>query len=103
MALALLPTHGAGKPVKVEVSVRGTHAVLTVRDRGIGIKPEDQQRIFGKFERAVSERNYGGLGLGLWITRQALEAMGATIQVDSTPGVETTFTVELPLLDARSR
>ncbi|HYV50234.1 MAG TPA: PAS domain-containing sensor histidine kinase [Myxococcaceae bacterium] len=95
--------YGAGKPVKVEVSTRGDHAVLTVRDRGIGIKAEDQQRIFGKFERAVSERNYGGLGLGLWITRQALEAMGGAIRVESEPGVETTFTVELPLREPRAR
>jgi PAS domain S-box-containing protein len=91
--------YGAGKPVKVEVSSTADKAVLAVRDRGIGIKEEDQQRIFGKFERAVSRSNYGGLGLGLWITRQALEAMGGAIRVESTPGVETTFIVELPLRD----
>jgi signal transduction histidine kinase len=91
--------YGAGKPVKVGVSSTADRAVLTVRDRGIGIPPEDQDRIFGKFERAVPERHYGGLGLGLWITRQALEAMGGSIRVESTPGVETTFTVELPLRD----
>jgi signal transduction histidine kinase len=94
--------YGAGQPVKVEVSSTADKAVLTVRDRGIGIKQEDQQRIFGKFERAVSGRNYGGLGLGLWITRQALEAMGGTIRVESTPGAETTFTVEVPLRDPPS-
>jgi signal transduction histidine kinase len=91
--------YGAGKPVKVEVSAAADRAFFMVRDRGIGIPLEDQERIFGKFERAVSERHYGGLGLGLWITRQALEAMGGAIRVDSIPGVETTFTVELPLKD----
>jgi PAS domain S-box-containing protein len=95
--------YGAGKPVKVEVSSTADRALLTVRDRGIGIKPEDQERIFGKFERAVSERHYGGLGLGLWIARQALEAMGGTVRVESTPGVETSFIVELPLRDTRLR
>jgi len=95
--------YGAGKPVRVEVSTAGDRAVLSVRDRGIGIKPEDQARIFGKFERAVPERHYGGLGLGLWITRQALEAMGGTIRVESNPGVETNFIVELPLRESRAR
>jgi signal transduction histidine kinase len=94
--------YGAGKPVTVRVAASGGRAVLTVTDHGIGIPPEDQDRIFGKFERAVSERHYGGLGLGLWITRQAVEAMGGAIRVRSTPGVETVFTVELPL-DVRTQ
>ena len=89
--------YGAGKPVQVEVSAGKDRARLVVRDHGIGIPPGDIDRIFGKFERAVPERHYGGLGLGLWITRQALEAMGGTIQVASTQNVETAFTVELPL------
>jgi len=89
--------YGAGKPVEVSVTATGGKAALSVRDHGIGISPADQERIFGRFERAVSQRHYGGLGLGLWITRQALEGMGASIRVQSTPNVETLFVVELPL------
>jgi hypothetical protein len=79
--------------------VEGTPALarLRVRDRGLGIPPEDQVRIFERFERAVPTRHYGGFGLGLWISRQLVEAMGGNIQVDSTPGQGSTFTVELPL------
>ena len=57
---------------------------------------DDLGRIFGRFERAVSERNYGGLGLGLWIVRQVVDAMGGTISVESQPGRGSTFTVRLP-------
>ncbi len=88
--------YGAGKPIDVEVARQGERAVLRVRDRGIGIGVADQERIFGRFERAVSERHFGGLGLGLWIARQIVEAHGGTIAVRSMPGAETLFTVELP-------
>ena len=54
-------------------------------------------RIFQRFERAVSSRSYGGLGLGLYIVRQIVEAHGGTISVESTPGEGATFTVDLPL------
>ncbi|HYO58435.1 sensor histidine kinase, partial [Archangium sp.] len=67
-----------------------------VSDAGIGIAPEHLERVFGRFERAVSERNYGGFGLGLWITREIIEAMGGRISVSSTLGVGSTFRVELP-------
>ncbi|MFE8596105.1 sensor histidine kinase [Archangium violaceum] len=89
--------YGAGRPIHARVEVVGERARLVVRDEGIGIPPEAQERIFGKFERAVSERHSGGLGLGLYITRSIVEAMGGTIRVDSRPGQGSTFTVELPL------
>jgi PAS domain S-box-containing protein len=89
--------YGAGKPVEVSVTASNGKALLSVKDHGIGISPTDQERIFGRFERAVSQRHYGGLGLGLWITRQALEAMGGSIRVQSTPNVETLFVAELPI------
>ena len=70
-------------------------ALLLVRDRGIGISVEDQQRIFERFERAVSKRHYGGFGLGLWIVREIVEALGGAVRVESAPGLCSTFTVEL--------
>jgi len=89
--------YGAGKPVRVQVQVGESRAQLQVRDEGIGIAPEYLPRIFGRFERAVSERHYGGLGLGLYITRTIVEAMGGHIGVESKPGEGSVFTVELPL------
>ncbi|HEX5745841.1 MAG TPA: ATP-binding protein [Archangium sp.] len=88
--------YGAGRPIHVRVEAEGDRARLVVRDEGIGISPEAQERIFGKFERAVSDRHYGGLGLGLYITHSIVEAMGGTIRVESHPGEGSTFTVELP-------
>ncbi len=89
--------YGPGQPVDVTLERRGDVARLEVRDRGIGVPPEDQARIFDQFERAVSTRNYGGFGLGLWISRQIVEAHGGSIAVTSEPGQGATFTVTLPL------
>ncbi|WP_163997110.1 PAS domain S-box protein [Pyxidicoccus caerfyrddinensis] len=87
--------YGAGRPVRVEVTREGERARLLVADQGVGIPRESQARIFERFERAAS-RNYGGLGLGLFITRQLVEAHGGTIRVESEPDEGATFIVELP-------
>ncbi|WP_242346599.1 CHASE domain-containing sensor histidine kinase [Anaeromyxobacter terrae] len=87
--------YGPNQPVEVRVEGNGDRAVLVVRDRGIGISPEDQARIFERFERAVSKRSYGGFGLGLWIVREIVESLGGTVRVESAPGSGATFTVEL--------
>ena len=60
------------------------------------------ERIFGRFERGVSSREYGGLGLGLFLTRQIVEAHGGTIQVTSQPGEGATFVLELPASSGKS-
>ena len=88
--------YGAGKPIRVRLEASPERVTLTVTDEGIGIATENQKRIFERFERAVSERNYGGLGLGLYITRTIVEALGGTIRVKSEPGQGACFTVELP-------
>ncbi len=88
--------YGRGRPIDVLVEADRGLARLVVRDHGIGIAPEDQARIFERFERAASVRHYGGLGLGLWIVRQVVEAHGGRIGVTSVPGEGSTFTVELP-------
>ncbi len=87
---------GAGKPVEVTVQNQDPRRLLVVRDRGIGVPPEDVERIFQRFERTLSARRYAGLGLGLYIVRQIVHAHGGTIRVESQPGAGSTFTVELP-------
>ncbi|MFP2901005.1 ATP-binding protein [Corallococcus sp. 4LFB] len=89
--------YGAGHPVTVRAGVDASDEVwLEVRDEGIGIEADALPRLFGRFERAVSERHYGGLGLGLYISRQIVEALGGRIEVDSQPGQGATFTLRLP-------
>ena len=88
--------YGPGKPVDVSVETAPGGARLVVRDHGCGIAPQDQERIFGQFERAVDKEQVPGLGLGLYITRQILAAHGGSISVASVPGEGATFTVYLP-------
>src|SRR6185312_8340492 len=66
-----------------------------VEDTGIGIAPEDQERIFRPFERVTNGRTQKGTGLGLAITRQLIELMGGSIQVESAPGKGACFLVEI--------
>lgn len=87
---------GAGRPIDVALEADDEVARLQIRDHGIGIAPQDVERIFHRFERAVSERHYGGFGFGLWIVRQITEAHGGRIDVESQPGRGSTFTVRLP-------
>jgi signal transduction histidine kinase len=89
--------YGAGSPVELRVAREGEGAVVTVRDHGIGIAPEDQARIFERFERAVSARHYGGLGLGLFITREILARHGGALEVESAVGEGSRFTARFPL------
>jgi signal transduction histidine kinase len=88
---------GAGKPVEVSVTRRDGVAVLSVRDQGIGIAPADQARVFERFERAVPDRSFGGMGLGLWISRQIVEAHGGMLSVESAPGSGSRFEAALPM------
>ncbi|WP_224364278.1 ATP-binding protein [Hyalangium versicolor] len=89
--------YGAGRPVHVLVEHAHAGARLTVRDEGIGISREHLPRIFDRFERAVSAEHFGGLGLGLYLTRNLVEAFGGTIRASSEPGQGSTFEVDLPL------
>ena len=88
--------YGSGQPIDVVVNGAGALARLSIRDHGIGIQPADLGRIFGRFERAVSGRHYGGLGLGLFISKQIVEAHGGTISAESKPGEGAAFHVTLP-------
>lgn len=88
--------YGSGKPITIRIWSTGSEAFMSVEDHGIGIPLEQQNRIFGRFERAVSHRHYGGLGLGLYICRQIVEAHGGTIALSSADGTGTVFTVQIP-------
>ena len=92
--------YGAGKQVEIAIAADAAGARLRVVDRGIGVAPEDRRRIFEAFERAAGERTHG-FGLGLWITRQAIEALGGTIELTSVVGEGSTFTVTLPRVAPR--
>jgi PAS domain S-box-containing protein len=94
--------YGARKPVEVELTGDSGMVRLRVSDQGIGIPKADQARIFERFERAAPVENYGGLGLGLWISRQIVEAMGGAIRLESVPDTGATFWVELPRKQATS-
>ncbi|MCY1022511.1 ATP-binding sensor histidine kinase [Pyxidicoccus sp. MSG2] len=87
---------GNRNPVELSVTSEEGIAHLTVKDHGIGIAPDRLSHIFGRFERAVSSREYGGLGLGLYIAHEIVSALGGHIHVESTQGVGTCFTVLLP-------
>lgn len=73
----------------------GSMATLVVADQGRGIAPEDQQRVFDKFER-LGRDDVSGTGLGLYISRRLARAMGGDITIDSAPGQGARFTLSLP-------
>ena len=87
---------GRGKTIRIGAEADADAVRLAVRDQGIGISREDQYKIFERFERAVSRRSYGGMGLGLWIASQIVTAHGGRIGVASEPGTGSTFEVEMP-------
>jgi signal transduction histidine kinase len=91
--------YGGDEPVVVELSQEGDQAILRVTDQGIGIAPEDHERIFEQFERGAHARGLGGggFGLGLWITREIVRAAGGYVAVTSALGKGSTFVVGLPL------
>lgn len=94
--------YGAGKPIEITLTAEGMLARLDVRDHGIGIAHEDQERIFRRFERATQRRQTGGFGIGLWIVRESVSAMGGSVEVGSVLGEGSRFTVRLPR-DGRNR
>jgi signal transduction histidine kinase len=87
---------GRGHPIEVELRGNTGTAVLMVRDRGIGIAPEQATTVFAAFYRGVPAASYGGLGLGLYVAQAIVEAHHGTITAQSTPDDGTTFTVRLP-------
>lgn len=90
---------GDGSQVVVAAtSCKAGLVTVSVSDGGMGIAPADQKRLFQRFDEvlATADASKGGFGLGLWLTRQLVEAHGGSITVRSTPGTGSTFLVELP-------
>jgi signal transduction histidine kinase len=85
---------GSGHPVEVAVGDCGNVAWLRVSDRGVGIRLEDQERIFERFERGSGRRT--GFGLGLWLVKNVVLAHGGNVLVGSAPGQGASFLVALP-------
>ena len=95
--------YGHAAPIRIWLRREDGAALLAVEDHGIGISAADQRRIFERFERAVSARQYGGMGVGLFIVDQIVRAHGGRIDVRSAPGQGATFTVRLPLAPGEER
>src|ERR1700686_3103443 len=95
-------TSTGGVSLIVEPGIWPNEISFLVRDTGIGIAPEAQQRIFREFEQADERiaRSYGGTGLGLSISERIVKRMGGRITLESTPGVGSTFEVSIPLAAA---
>lgn len=89
--------YAPGAPIEFLVSAEGNYALLQIQDYGAGIAVEDWGRIFGRYECTVSGQSSSGLGLGLYICRQFVEAHGGTIDVTSPPGKGAMFSVRLPM------
>ena len=88
--------YGAGQPIAIRLTATGEAATLEVEDGGVGIGEAQRRRLFTRFERGVASRHEGGFGLGLWITRQIVEAMGGVISASGEAGRGSIFVVTLP-------
>ena len=92
--------YGGGKPIQISLIQSAPHTTrLSVQDHGMGIPVEKQAIIFDRFERASTSHTIGGLGLGLYIARQIVEAHQGKISLTSTVGEGSTFTLELPTVE----
>jgi PAS domain S-box-containing protein len=89
--------YGNKQPVTLSSRIENDHVVISIKDRGMGIATEDQQRIFNRYERLVSANEISGLGLGLFISKQIVELHHGKIWLESQVGQGSTFFVALPL------
>ncbi len=94
-----------GSEISVRVEHRDDQIITTVSDRGIGIPADELGLVFERFHRGrqVSSTNYGGLGIGLCITKQIVECHGGSIRVESQEGIGTSFSFALPVSNATAQ
>ena len=95
--------YAPGSDVKIGIAEARDTIHIRIVDKGPGISIEDQGRIFNRFERASVDKTKGGLGLGLYICREIIQAHGGNIDVISEVGKGTTFTLSLPLRQRRQQ
>ncbi|MBY0413693.1 MAG: GAF domain-containing protein [Bdellovibrionales bacterium] len=88
--------YAPNQPILITLSIFDDCILVQVKDRGPGITKENQERIFKRFERVSDKHNVGGLGLGLYICTQIVEAHRGKIYVESILGEGSIFTLELP-------
>lgn len=88
--------YGAGGPIAVRAELRGGVVLLQVVDRGVGVAPDDHERIFNPFERASSGHRGVSLGLGLYIVREIARAHGGSVELTARDGGGSCFTLRLP-------
>lgn len=88
--------YGSAQPVEIDAGGDEETVRVSVTDHGLGIEPEALERLFARFERGVSSRHFGGLGLGLFLARHFAVAHGGTLVGESRPGQGSTFTLVLP-------
>jgi len=89
--------YGANKPIDVTIEKKSDKYHIVVRDHGLGIPKNMQNKIFGRFERGNGHGNIKGLGVGLYISHQIIAAHEGKIHLKSNPGKGSVFIVELPI------
>lgn len=92
----------AEKPITVKALKKNGEVVVSVQDSGVGISADDLPHIFERFFRAKTRGRAEGIGLGLYITKQLVEAHGGRIWVESEPGKGSTFSFSLPIFERES-
>lgn len=88
--------YGDGKPVNIELESDASWVVVRVVDRGIGVAPADRERIFQRFQRASGLSRSGGFGIGLWLSSKLVQAQAGVLELESEPGLGSTFILRLP-------
>lgn len=91
--------YGRGRPIELKLKVEERMCIFSVLDQGLGIEHKDLERIFERYERAITRTEVSGLGLGLYIGQKIIKAHQGELRVASRPGEGSIFSIVLPLLE----